>query len=80
MPGTEDWLNFQNLIHIIHHINRRKERNYNHLDRGRKTFNEGQHTFKKNLSANQGFDQEYLQTKSTVSLTFSAGTQNAFPP
>lgn len=63
IPERQDWFNIQNSITIIHNINRIKEKNVIISLDVETTCDQVKHSFKKNLSANQGFGHEHLPKK-----------------
>ena len=47
IPGSQGWFNIHKSINVVHHINKRKDRNhiYDHLNRGRKSIDKIENPF-----------------------------------
>ena len=86
IPGMQGWFNIHKLISVIHHINRRKDKNHMILSiDAEKAFNQIQHPLLIKTLKNVGIERTYLNIikviyeKPTANILLNGEKLRAFP-
>ena len=62
IPGTQGWFNIRKSVNVIHHINKRKDKNHMILSiEAEKTFDKIQHSFLIKTLEKVGIEGTYLK-------------------
>ena len=85
IPRMQGWGNSHKSINVIHHINEKKQKSHDHINRCRKKFDKEQHLFMIKTLNKMGVEGEYLNIiksiyeKPTAKIIFNGQKLKASP-